>query len=116
MEIVQNPLITEINNIREEQITLHYSAALAELKDKVKDEPLTTIFYLYKGCVSEKVATEIAHRLSVGDGYIATVCSGMLRSNFYLEVKLPLPSNLVHESLKETKIISEPTIVESTPQ
>lgn len=99
-----NPLVTIINTIREEQLSLHYQAAFIELKELVKNEPLKTVFCVYSGCISTDVATEIAHRLSVDD-YTATVCSSFLSSKVYLEVKMPLPENLIHKNLIETRII-----------
>ena len=110
-----NPLITIINTLREETISSHYQLALVELKDRVKNEPLTVSFYVYSGCISKDVATEIAHRLSVGDGYTATVCSSMLTSKFYLEVNMPLPEHLIHKIALETKVIdSEPELITET--
>ena|SRR5258708_16538857 len=95
----ENPLITEICKLREETIAKHCAAAMEEIKSKVKDEPLKTAFNIYAGCVSKEVGAEIAHRLTVGNGYTATVCtSGLVSTSYCLEVKMPLPKTLVHET------------------
>lgn len=102
----QNPLITEICKLREETIAKHFAAAMEEIKSKVQAEPLKTIFEIYAGCVSKEVGAELAYRLTVGNGYTATVCtSGLISSSYYLEVKMSLPESLVHAKPVEVKIV-----------
>jgi hypothetical protein len=103
-------LANTISNIRDETLAAHYDAAFTELKELVKQFPMQTVFSVYKGCVSKEVATEIAHRFSVGNGYKAVVCTSFLTRNIYLEVTTPLPGHLVHDEVIETKIVEEPKV------
>lgn len=98
-------LAKTISNIRDETLNIHFGAALAELKDKIKCEPLRTTFYIYSGCVSKEVTAEIAHRFAAGNNCIATCHStGLLTSTFYLKVKIALPDHLVH--VKDGELVS----------
>lgn len=96
-------LLVTLNTTREETISTHYDAAVAELKDKIKAEPLKTVFHIYAGCVSEKITAEIAHRLN-NTGIKATLGrSGIFTTGYYLTVDVSLPETLVHEEKKEEK-------------
>src|SRR5437763_15210934 len=105
------PLINTINNIREETLSKHYAAAVAELKAKISSDPLKPIYYISSACEKKEIADEVAHRLTRGNDCVATVCYGGLFSRgYYLEVKLKLPDHLIHikdgelvESTEETK-------------
>ena len=100
-------LVDTVDNLREETLALHTSTAFAELKAYIKSEPLKTKFFIYAGCISKDVATEIAHRFTVGNGYIATVCTKTLSSTVYLEITIPLSKNLIHEETIPEVVISE---------
>ena len=100
--------VADINKLREDTIAKHFLAAYEELKSKIVEAPLQLVYKIQAGCVSKEIATEIAHRFSVGNGYTATVCAnGLITSTFSLEVKLPLPANLIHETPVETKVVAE---------
>jgi hypothetical protein len=90
-------VIESINNIREEKIVHYYNAALAELEEKVKAEPLNTLFYIYSGCVSEEIAKEIAHRLSSDKTEISVSKGGIFMTTWYLTINIKLPETLIHE-------------------
>lgn len=104
-------LLQALNEFREETISKHYAAAFCELKEKVVNEPLRTIFYIYSGCVSKDIANEIAYRF-IKNGIKAKV-SNTLMQTYFLEVEVSLPEKLVHkqevsnESSSETVATSE---------
>jgi hypothetical protein len=104
---MSDTLANTISTIREETLAAHYDAAFTELKELVKQSPMQTVFHVYQGCVSKDVATEIAHRFSVGNGYKAAVCTSFLGRNVYLEVTMPLPAHLIHAEVVETKVVEE---------
>ncbi len=90
-----------LNSTRDETITTHYDAALAELKEKLAANPLETTFIVNSGCPNKEVANEICRRLNNG-GVKASLCrSGILSSKYYLSVSVDLPDHLVHS--EETK-------------
>jgi hypothetical protein len=89
-------LIETINSTREDTLSLHHGAALAELQDKIKNQPLKTKYYVYSGCVSSDIADEIAHRFNDG-GIKTTVCtSGLISTQYYLTIDIVLPNTLNH--------------------
>lgn len=103
MDIVQNQLLTEMNNLRNEKIERHYLAAKMELSDQVNSNPYQTKFYITAGCVSEPITKELAHRFtSEGVDTVAKV-GGIFISNYYLEVTIDLPVELVHEESPYTE-------------
>ena len=103
-------VLDTINVIREETISIHYSAAFAELQDKVKAEPLRTVFHIYSGCVSEKVAAEIAHRFVNGGIKAIPSKTGVVSTQHYLIVDVALPQNFIHEEKKEEEIVVASTL------
>ena len=94
-------LLESINTTREETISTHYNAAVAELQEKVKSEPLKTTFHIYSGCISEKVTNEIAHRFTTGGLKASVTKSGMIGTNWSLTVIVDLPETLIHGEKKE---------------
>jgi hypothetical protein len=91
-------LIETINSTRENTLSLHHGAALAELQDKIKNQPLKTKYYVYSGCVSADIANEIAHRFNDG-GIKTTVCtSGLISIQYYLTIDIVLPNTLNHDN------------------
>lgn len=98
-------LLDTINASREETISKHYGAALAELQDKVQKKPLETTFYIRAGCVSEDVAVEIAKRLQAGGIDASCFIGGIFRSYYYLTVTVNLPLHLVRPV--ETPVVKE---------
>jgi len=97
-------LLETLNTTREETLAKHYKAATTELDEKLKEEPLKTTFHIYAGCVSKDVTHEIAYRINSG-GAKATVCkTGLVSTQYYLNVEVTLPEYLVHpEEKKEEK-------------
>lgn len=93
-------LLDNINIAREATIAIHYSAAVAELEEKAKNEPLKTKFHIYAGCVSEDVTTEIAHRFNQGGIKANVVKGGIFTTQWYITAETALPSHLVHEEAK----------------
>jgi hypothetical protein len=90
-------LIETINSTREDTLSLHHGAALAELQDKIKNQPLKTKYYVYSGCVSSDIANEIAHRFNNG-GIKTNVCtSGLMSTQYYLTIDIVLPNTLNHD-------------------
>ena len=90
-------LLDTINKTREEIITKHYRAAVAELKEKIAEEPLKTKFHIHSGCVSKQIAEEIAFRLmKEGMKEVKIIQTGILLSTYVLSVKINLPENLIH--------------------
>ena len=88
-----------INNTREATITLHYSASLAELTEKAKNEPLRTNFHIRAGCVSDDISNEITRRL-VANGVKAEYVPKGFFSTRYIDVTISLPASLVREEVK----------------
>lgn len=105
---MSDTLANTISTIREETLAAHYDAAFTQLKEQVKQAPMQTVFHVYDGCVSKDVATEIAHRFTVGNGYKAAVCTSFLSRTVYLEITTVLPAHLIHEQTIETKEVEEP--------
>jgi hypothetical protein len=89
-------LLDTLNTTREEQISKHYGAATAELKDKIESEPLKTQFSIYSGCVSKEITSEIAHRFNIGGLKAVINKTGIVSTQYYLTVNVSLPENLVH--------------------
>lgn len=90
--------IASINDLRERTILDNYGAMLAELKQKVRDQPLKTKFYVYSGCVSKEICQELAHRITFDKISTAKVCKGgLFRTYYYLEVTVKLPEHLIRE-------------------
>lgn len=105
---MSDTLANTINTLRDETLALHYELAFNKLKELVVQSPMQTVFHIYDGCISKEVATEIAHRFSVGNGYKAVVCTAFISRTVYLEVTMPLPQHLIHETAIETKVVEEP--------
>lgn len=103
-------LLGTLNSIREQTITKHYDAAIAELNEKIEAEPLKTVFHIKAGCVSREITDEIARRFNNG-GLLTTACrTGLLSTYNYLTVEVSLPEHLV-PLVKEEK--REESTVES---
>jgi hypothetical protein len=97
-------LIETINNTREDILSLHHGAALAELKDKIKNDPLKTHYYVYSGCISNDIANEISHRFNKG-GIKTIVCKyGIISTQYYLSIDLSLPNDLKHTQETTTNL------------
>lgn len=100
-------LVETLNTTREETISLHYEAALAELKEKVKNEPLRTNFHIRAGCVSDEESIEITRRFNANGIKAAYVPRGFFSSRF-IDVTVVLPASLVNEEKKvEEKKVEE---------
>ena len=105
-------LIETLNATREDTISTHYGAASAELKDKIKAEPLRTTFHVYAGCVSKPVTAEIAARFN-SQGLKATPeVRGWVLAEHFLTVEVTLPESLVH--IEEPAKVDEVKPVEIT--
>jgi hypothetical protein len=87
-------LLETLNTSREETISKHYGAAFAELKGLVEAEPLKTEFNIYAGCVSDLITKEISRRLEAGGVKSTVRKSGVVTTQYYLNVKVDLPENL----------------------
>lgn len=84
-------LLKDLNELREEIISIYYGAALNELKDKIKEKPFDTLYYIYSGCVNKDIANEIANRFN-NSGVKTRVCNyGFFTTKYYLEISLSLP-------------------------
>ena len=92
--------LENINTAREHTIATHYSASIAELEEKVKNEPLKTSFHIYAGCVSKDVTQEIAHRFNTVGIKATPTKGGFFTTQWYITVETTLPSHLVHEKIK----------------
>jgi len=106
-------LLENINTARETTISSHYSAAVAELEEKVKFEPLKTSFLIYAGCVSEDVTLEIAHRFNAGGVKATPAKSGLVSTKWHIVAEPTLPVHLIHE---QPKLTEEVKSEESKPE
>jgi hypothetical protein len=93
-------IIDSLNNMREVTISIHHEAALAELKEKVENEPLKTNFHIRAGCVSDEVSGEIVRRL-IASGIQATFVPSGFFSSRYIDVNVSLPKSLEPEKKEE---------------
>lgn len=113
-------LVETLNALREETIAPHYGAAVAELKEAVKNNPLQTHFNIYSGCISQEITDEIAYRLTNTDGVKAISSTyGIFRTGYYLSVEVVLPQQLVHPEEKPVsteETLPEITLPEITPK
>lgn len=100
-------LLENINTAREATIATHYAAAVAELEEKVKNEPLKTNFRIYSGCVSKEVAEEIAHRFNSGNVKATPTKGGIVSTQWHIAVETALPSHLVHEEVKQEEVVEK---------
>jgi hypothetical protein len=91
-------LFETLNSSREETISKHYAAAVAELKSSVISEPLRTNFNIYSGCVSEEITKEIAYRLGLSGIKATHLKTGVVTIKHYLSVDVDLPEHLVHNN------------------
>lgn len=107
-------LIDTVNGFREETLDKHYRAALAELDEKVRNEPLRTVFNIRAGCISKEVTNEIVRRFNAGGSNAVYNYGGVFRTYHYLTVTLPLPPHLVKEEVKEPEETKEETVTEAT--
>jgi len=95
-------LISELNTIREEIISLNYEKAKEELRSKVKGNPLKTEFILFESEQLEfEMAKEISKRLSENNKCDTTVNSRFFSSLASILVKLPLQKEAKIEEVKE---------------
>lgn len=97
-----NTLLENINDIREETVKSHYAAAVAQLKEKIKLEPLKTLHVINSGCISKDITEEIARRFMKG-GVKATVketVSGFLYKNYtwMIYAEPPIPDYFLDQS------------------
>lgn len=104
-------LLDTINTIRETTIASHYNAAVADLQDKIKNNPLQTKFTIYSGCVSEEIAREIASRIQTTNITATVQSTGFFTTTYYLEIEVALPASLIHEvippKVEETKELQQ---------
>ena len=107
--------LENINIARENTITTHYSAAVAELEEKIKDEPLKTTFHIYAGCISKDVTNEIAHRFNQGGIKAVPTKGGFFVTQWYLTVETSLPVHLVHEEVKPKEEEVKEEVTPETP-
>ncbi len=107
-------LLTTINNIREETLSAHYNAAVAELQEKIKQNPLKSTFFIYSGCVSEEITSEIAYRFQNGNLKAEVRTSGLVSSIYYLEITVALPSTLIH--IAEVQEVAKPLETPDAPE
>lgn len=101
-----NTLLENINDIREETVKSHYAAAVAELKEKIKSEPLKTSHIINSGCISASITEEIARRFRKG-GVKATVketTSGFLYKTYTwaIHAEPPIPDYFLDLPAKNT--------------
>jgi hypothetical protein len=108
-------LVDTLNTTRENTISLHYDAALTELKEKVKNEPLRTNFHIRAGCVSDEESVEITRRLNANGIKAAYVPKGFFSSRF-IDVTVSLPPSLVTEDEKVEATKSETTPVPTSEE
>jgi len=94
-------LLETLNLSREETISKHYGAALAELREKIRAEPLRTTFRISAGCVSKDITNEIARRLNAEGIKAIYGCGYIFYNYFFLTIETALPSHLVIEEKKE---------------
>lgn len=87
-------LLDNVNTTRESMINIHYAAAVAELEEKIKNEPLGTVYHIYSGCISKDVTYELARRFNSGNVKATPVSGGLIFSKWYLELQPTLPSHL----------------------
>jgi len=99
--------LENINTARENTIATHYAASIAELEEKVKNEPLKTSFHIYAGCVSKDVTQEIAHRFNQGGIKATPVKGGFFTTQWYITVETTLPGHLIHEEIKPEEKVEE---------
>ena len=90
-------LLDTINNIRETTIASHYNAAVADLQDKIKNNPLQTKFIIYSGCVSEEISHEIASRIQTANITATVQTYGFFTTTYYLEIEVALPASLIRD-------------------
>lgn len=91
-------LLEVINATREKIIVNQYNKAFFDLIEKITFEPLQTKFYIYSGCSSKQIADELAIRFS-RDGVKTVVRrTGILDYQYYLDMEINLPSNLIHNT------------------
>lgn len=94
-------LIDSLNSSREQTIQSHYHAALAELEEKIKAEPLKKTFNIYSGCVSKDITNEISRRFNSKGIKVNWQCYGLISTRYYLVVEVELPKNLIPDSETE---------------
>jgi len=102
-------LISELNTIREEIISLNYEKAKEELRSKVKGNPLKIEFILFESEQLEfEMAKEISKRLSENNKCDTTVNSRFFSSLASILVKLPLQKEEVKtEEVKTEEVKTE---------
>jgi len=101
-------LISELNTIREEIISLNYEKAKEELRSKVKGNPLKTEFILFESEQLEfEMAKEISKRLSENNKCDTTVNSRFFSSLASILVKLPLQKEVKIEEVKTEEVKTE---------
>lgn len=88
-------LISTINSLREETISSHYQAALQELKDKAKQDPLKTEFVICSNVtMSFEMTEEIVRRLIKDNKCDASINKGFFNFTPSILVKVPLPDTI----------------------
>lgn len=101
-------LLHNLNVLRESTVSTYYSAAVAELKDKIKSEPLKKSHEIYSGCISKDITEEIAKRFRSG-GVNSTVNSLKVsflssKTTWYILAEPPLPDHLSPKNIDSTII------------
>lgn len=86
---------TAYDKLRLEEIDKHSRAATAELRQKIKDDPLETNFTLYSGCPNVKIAKEVAHRFKQQN--ISSEVNVSVWGTITIKVVVDLPQSLIHD-------------------
>ena len=87
-------LVESLNEIREETINFHYNVAYTELKEKIKESPLITDFFIYSGCVSREITEELVKRFTNNGLDAKLMAFGIFSIQYYLNIKVSLPETL----------------------
>jgi hypothetical protein len=92
--------LTNMNNLREETIKINYQAALMELQDLTKANPLATTFTIYAGCTTAEMTEELTARLVAG-GLNAEAKTKQWFGAYNIRVMAELPETLIHKVVEE---------------
>jgi hypothetical protein len=102
-------LLQTLNNTRENILNTYYNAALAELEEKVRENPFQTFFDIKSGCKSEEITNDICGRF-LSSGLLCSARWATFGRYWYLCVAAPLPT-------KEAKpeVINNPMTNNTSP-
>lgn len=79
-----------VTKTREETIVFHYKAAVAELTEKIKENPFKISFNIYAGCISPELTSEICKRFNSSGVKTEIYKGGVVTSQQCLVVEVPL--------------------------